>query len=252
MKTIFRIFVFMAFPLLAFTQEQIGAYIKYKFLKRNGGFLVGEIIEKKVGGPYHIKLDNGTIVEIADYELLNLRPIRIDRNTGAQKVHEIHEYKWGFNTEMMLMNAGASNIGNPQSAIAAQASMNRYLSPFVSIGIGMGVFNYDLTSRRLVVPVFAQSKLRFYKSQSTPVVSLGMGYGIASKNYITGLKDKSGGLFVNPFFGYELGTTNKVSWTLGIGILLQKAYYSYENGTTFADENILFKRTELKLGIEFH
>ncbi|MBK7438275.1 MAG: hypothetical protein IPI77_16085 [Saprospiraceae bacterium] len=64
--------------------------------------------------------------------------------------------------------------------------------------------------------------------------------------------DKKGGLFINPFFGYEFGTARKLGWVIGVGVLLQKAYYGYMEGSTFVDEDIYFRRTEFKLGINLH
>ena len=85
---------------------------------------------------------------------------------------------------------------------------------------------------------------------TTPVISMRGGYGIAGKNYITGLSEKREDILSILFFGYEFGTDRKVSWTIGAGMMIQKAYYyAYRSGTTFADEDILFQAHSKQIDI---
>ncbi|MEP7323099.1 MAG: hypothetical protein ABI761_14335 [Saprospiraceae bacterium] len=252
MKSILKTLLFVLIPFLAFTQEQAGIQVKYKFLKRNGGFLIGEIVEKKADGPYHIKLDNGVIVEMSEYEFLKIRPVQFDHHTGHQRVYSTPDYHWGFSSEFMGVNNGFRNIGTPGISTGLTIAAHRYFSPVLSFGGGLGMYNYDLDNRRLIIPIFVEGRWRVVRQSGTPIISFKVGHGMAAKNYISGLQDKKGGLFLNPFLGYEFGTDRKVSWTFGIGLLLQNAYYSYTNGSTFADEDIYFRRTEFKLGITIH
>jgi hypothetical protein len=252
MKSSLKVILLVLIPFFAFTQEQQGMQIKYKFLKRNGGFLIGEIVEKKADGPYHIKLDNGVVVEMNEYDFINIRPLRIDHHTGFQRQYAIPDYHWGFSSELMGVSNGIRNIGTPGISTGFTVAAHRFFSPVLLLGGGLGMYNYDLDNRRLIIPVFVEGRWRMIRQSGTPIISFKIGHGLAAKNYISGLQDKKGGLFLNPFLGYEFGTNRKVSWTFGVGLLLQNAYYSYTNGSTFADEDIYFRRTEFKLGITIH
>jgi hypothetical protein len=255
MRIVYKLCLLIFISIQLSAQSQEGVYVKYKFTKRNGGqisHIIGEIVEKTANGPYKVKLDNGAVIELNERDYVSIKPVRVDSRTGLQYVYAPPTYKWGFSTELMGVSNGIRNLGTPKYSTGVGIGAHRYISPLVSFGAGVGMYNYDIDSRRMLFPFYGEGKVRFIRNSSTPVLGMKAGYGVAAKNYIAGLQDKQGGMFYNPYFGYELGTTNKVSWTLGIGVLLQKAYYTYENGTTFADENILFRRTEFKLGIEFH
>lgn len=222
---------------------------RYRFVHKNGNTLIGQIIEKKADGPYVIRLDNGAVIEMSTREIYRIRPIH---SNAVHKIYSIPEYKWGFASEVMGVTNGFRNIGTPSYSTGLAVSAHRYITPSIAVGAGVGMYNYDLDARRLIIPIFAESKWRLVKQSSTPILSLKVGHGLAAKNYIFGLQDKKGGLFFNPFFGYELGTDRKIGVTIGIGVLLQKAYYTYANGSTFADEDIIFRRTEFKIGIAIH
>ncbi|HNR07015.1 MAG TPA: hypothetical protein PKM27_06855 [Saprospiraceae bacterium] len=225
-------------------------YIRYKVVQRNGSSLVGQIMEKKADGPYVVVLDNGALVEIREKDVLRLKPVLPKDRVRRPYVEP--SYKWGLSTEIMVVNNGIQHIGEPGLATGASISAQRYLIPQLSTGLGLGLYNYDLGARRMFVPLFGEARYRLIRHTVSPLLVIKGGYGFAAKNDINGLRKHEGGIFVNPFLGYEFGTGRKVSWTIGIGLLFQRAYYSYINGQDFFDEAIRFRRTEFKLGIAIH
>jgi len=214
--------------------------------------IIGEIVEKLEGKPYKIKLDNGVIIEVWEQEVHRMRPLTSGRISEMAIPFEKPAYKWGFSAEVSGMSNTRFNIGSPGISTALAVSAHRYINYHLALGVGTGIFNFDLDSRRQLIPVNADIKWRFAKNNSTPFIQLKAGYSLASNNFIAGLIDKEGGLFYNPFLGYEFGVKNKISWTIGLGVVLQKAYYAYQEGSTFADEDIMFRRTEFKIGIALH
>lgn len=225
---------------------------RYRFIKKNGSFLVGQILEKKSDGPYRLLLDNGAVFEIREQDILRFRPIKERTSSYVARTFSTPVYRWGLSTEIMGVNNGIRNIGNPAISTGASLTGQRYLTSDFSVGMGLGFYNYDLDARRLVMPLFGEVKYRLIRNFTSPVIALKSGYGWTAKNYIGDLQSHKGGLFINPFIGYEFGVDRKVSWTLGVGFLFQKAYYAYANGQEQFDEDIYFKRTEFKLGISIH
>lgn len=250
-KNILIAFSIVLFNVALYSQQE-DQYIKYKFLKKNGSVIIGEIVEKLDGKPYKIKLDNGVVIEVREQEVYRMKPLTSGRVSEASVPFEKPGYKWGFSAEASAMSNTINNIGSPGISAAIAVSAYRYINYHLAVGIGTGIFNYDLDSRRQLIPVNADLKWRFAKHFSTPYFQIKAGYSLASNNFILGLIDKKGGAFYNPFLGYEFGVKNKISWTLGLGIVFQNAYYSYQEGSTFADEDILFRRTEFKIGMTFH
>lgn len=241
--------VLLWISIASFSQSNT-TYTRYKFFKRNGIVLVGEILEKDLDKPYKIKLDNGVLTELREEELVKVVPLSDTRSNRAPFAKP--SYKWAINTELMGLSNGNFNIGTPGIATAVAMSGQRMINYNVAVGAGVGMYNYDLDARRLVIPLFAEVKYRFIKNYSSPILQFRSGYSFASKNFINGLIDKNGGMFYNPFLGYEFGMDKKIGFTMGIGVVLQNVYYAYQSGTTFADEDILFRRTEFKIGLSIH
>lgn len=231
-------------------QEEM--FTRYRFVKKNGSMVVGQIVEKKSDGPYRILLDNGVIFELREQDVLRFKPIKEKLSGGERHLYSVPLYRWGFSTEVMGVNNGIRNIGSPGISTGASMTGQRYITPDLSLGVGMGIYNYDLDARRLVMPLYGEIRYRFIRHFTSPVVALKSGYGWTAKNYIGDLQQHRGGAFINPFVGYEFGMDRKISWTLGVGLLFQKAYYAYANGQEEFDEDIYFKRTEFKLGITIH
>jgi len=242
----------LAFGIQLLWGQDQAAYIKYRFVKKNGSSLVGQILEKKSEGPYVIQLDNGVIIEMKEYEILRFKPINEKSHVTARHSFNAPTYRWGVSTELMGVNNGIRHIGSPGISTGASITGQRYILPDLSLGLGLGMYNYDLDARRLIVPVYGEIKYRLIRHFTSPVIALKSGYGWAAKSYIADLQQHKGGAFINPFIGYEFGVDRKISWTLGIGLLFQKAYYTYANGQEDLDEDIYFKRTEFKLGITIH
>jgi|GEM_PF-1730845 len=225
---------------------------RYRFTKKNGSFLYGQILEKKSDGPYRLLLDNGAIFEIREQDIYRFKPIKERTRRYMTRTFSTPDYKWGLSTEIMGVNNGVRNIGNPGISTGASLTGQLYILRDMSVGLGLGLYNYDLNARRLVMPLYGEVKYRLIRNFTSPVIAVKSGYGWTAKNYIEDLQDHRGGLFFNPFIGYEFGVDRKVSWTLGVGLLFQKAYYAYANGQEQFDEDIYFKRTEFKLGINIH
>lgn len=242
--------VFLIFGSLYSQQSE--QYTKYKFIKKNNSVIIGEIVEKLDGKPYKILLDNGVIIEIREQEIYRMKPLSTSTVAALSVPFEQPNYKWGFSAEASGLSNTRFNIGSPGISTGLTVAAHRYINYHLALGFGTGVFNYDLDSRRQLIPVHGDIKWRFVKNFSTPFIQLKAGYALASNNFINGLIDKKGGSFYNPFLGYEFGVKNKISWSLGLGVVFQKAYYEYQEGTTFADEDIVFRRTEFKIGIAFH
>ncbi len=246
-------FIFLIHQMLPCAAQEVeNTYVKYRFQKKNSSSIIGQIVEKTAEGPYKVLLDNGTTIEIKEQEIFRITPLKSRGSSRSQQIARIQEYKWGYTTEIMGVSNGFRNIGTPGISTGVAVAAHRYLTSSISVGGGVGMYNYDLDARRLLIPLFAEGKWRLVKQSSTPIISAKLGHGLAAKNYLSGLQDKKGGLFFNPFFGYEFGTDRKIGWTMGIGVLLQKAYYNYTNGSTFVDEDIIFRRTEFKLAISIH
>lgn len=244
----------MAILLFSITlqSQESEQYIKYKFLKKNGGVIIGQIVEKLEGKPYKILLDNGVTIELREQEVYRMKPMARNRVAVPSVQFEKPLYKWGFSMEASALSNTRFNIGTPGISTGIAASAHRFINYHLALGLGTGIFNYDLDSRRQLIPINADIKWRFVKNFSTPFIQFRAGYSLASNNFITGLIEKKGGVFYNPFLGYEFGVKNKVSWTMGLGVVIQKAFYAYQEGSTFADEDIIFRRTEFKIGIALH
>lgn len=249
MKKGIGLLILICFVTMGYAQDSI-QYLRYKVVKRNGSSLIGQIMEKKADGPYVVILDNGALVEIREKDVLRIKPLAQGNRPSRPYVSPV--YKWGFTTEIMAVNNGIQHIGTPEVATGASISAQRYLLPQFSTGLGLGLYNYDQGARRLFVPLFGEARYRLIRHSVSPLLVVKAGYGFAAKNDINGLQKHEGGIFVNPFLGYEFGTGRKVSWSIGIGLLFQKAYYAYINGREFMDEDIRFRRTEFKLGIAIH
>ncbi|MBK8779797.1 MAG: hypothetical protein IPO25_21230 [Saprospiraceae bacterium] len=233
----------------AISAQEEPIYLKYRFVKRNGTSIIGQIVEKNLDGPYTIKLDNGTLINVKEQEILRFYPLKAKKNSLN---YSSPGYRWGLSTEIMGVNNGQWNIGTTKVSTGVSMAGHYYINSQIALGAGVGMYNYDLNARRLILPLFGEARWRMIKNYSSPLISLKIGHGLAAKNYLTGLVDKKGGLFINPFFGYEFGTARKLGWVIGVGVLLQKAYYGYMEGSTFVDEDIYFRRTEFKLGINLH
>ncbi len=220
--------------------------ILYKVTFLSGISMVGELLDKTAEGPYRIRIENGKILEFNESMIYRIKPVKSGRVEFV-----VPEYRWGLDVDALLITNGLRNIGSGLTGGVAFSAIN-YIQSRMGFGVGAGLYNYDESSRRIIIPLFAEVKWRLIQNPTTPVISMRGGYGIAGKNYITGLSEKRGGYFINPFFGYEFGTDRKVSWTIGAGMMIQKAYYAYRSGTTFADEDILFRRTEVRLTLSVH
>ncbi len=248
MKAIIFFIPLFLWSVMSRSQDTI-QYARYKIVKKNHISFIGEIMGKTADGPYKIKLENGALVEVKEQDIYRMKPLHSRHENG---IFEAPGYKWGMNTELMAVSNGVRNIGSPSISTGLALSGQYYLNFHLALGAGVGLYNYDLDARRMLMPVFADVKWRLVKNYSTPVIQFKSGYGFISNNFINGLADKKGGMFYNPFFGYEFGVTKKISWTMGVGMILQKAYYAYTEGSTFVDEDILFRRTEFKIAIAIH
>lgn len=60
----------------AISAQEEPIYLKYRFVKRNGTSIIGQIVEKNLDGPYTIKLDNGTLINVKEQEILRFYPLK--------------------------------------------------------------------------------------------------------------------------------------------------------------------------------
>jgi hypothetical protein len=123
-------------------------------------------------------------------------------------------------------------------------------SRMLSAGVGAGWETFHASSGVYYIPVFAEMRGFLFEKKVSPYYALRAGYGIAKENRDLGA-DAKGGWMASAEAGYRFGGRSGVNFFTGIGFRFQKTLIRDEGFDWFTQEDILYRRTELRFGIIF-
>lgn len=121
-------------------------------------------------------------------------------------------------------------------------------------GIGLGLNNYDLYDKLVVVPVFAEAHGYLLDYKTSPYYSLSFGYGFVNTAEELGIMNSKGGFMLHPALGVTLGQGRRAQYQLEMGYRFQRVRYTKEyTWSTDLDEiDIHYRRFIVRLGIQFN
>jgi len=143
----------------------------------------------------------------------------------------------------ILSNANGNGISLNYSALYQH-------SRWIGIGLGTGIDNYYFQPGRNVYPIFTEIKSFLVDGNSSPYVSLKSGYGFINTNSDENQINTKGGMFINPNFGYRIGSSG-VFMDIYIGLRFQNATYDINDGWSVRHQDIRWNRVETGIGISF-
>jgi hypothetical protein len=215
MKKSFTFILFLAFSMLAFTQQTNQDVVYFK----NGSIIRGRIIEQVPN--VSIKIETS------------------DRNLFVYKTDEIEKM-----TQEPLMNANSSSVGSSGmtkgycgiinvgygfglgesnkglSTINLDFINGFQLFPYFSVGLGTGVkawFFKDYTTKPILIPAFVDLRGHFLNGNISPFLGIDLGYCWEVSPITQGL-----GLLFNPTLGvsFKVGTKSRIN--AGTGYSMQR------------------------------
>ena len=163
------------------------------------------------------------------------------------------EKKYAFSEHGLYQVGQFAVSSGPAPGLSATYAIGHRFSRLWSLGIGSGYENFEFGDARRIIPIFAETRGYLTAKRITPYFALRAGYGIALKNRDFGIQKATGGLLVNPEFGWRFSGNAGANFYAGIGAHFQKATYDIQ--WPWSEDRIIdrywFQRTEIKVGWVF-
>jgi small nuclear ribonucleoprotein (snRNP)-like protein len=214
MKKLIQLVFFLSISIVALSQNP-----KVQVHLQNGSIVNGKLIETSTSG--NIKIESNNTIWV--FQKNEMDTIIIGK---SEKHFNIVEMPYFIDAEYGVLVGNSGNEEN--SIIFLHGSFNYQIIKQLYLGAGAGVEYYMEQS---YIPVFAKLEYKFRPTKFSPHVFLKSGYLIpgedqqskeiydqyASRNIPTKYLNSSGGLMVNPGFGFTtfLGENFGLCFSLG-------------------------------------
>lgn len=212
----------------------------------NGRILRGEIIEKVDGE--HIKIltagRNVEVVKFEDIKEITRESIPVEKNfkesgfsnfTGIDKLFGDYE-GWDVNPFRLITVNGF------------------HLNSYFFAGLGTGFVKY--VDPLILIPVFADFKLRLSETNTAPYYFIRGGYGFSiktrsSQDFNTVEKHRGGWLF-STGIGIQVNTHRDFGWFFNGGYNMDHVYYETKGwGNWLITNDISYRRLFIGMGLSF-
>jgi hypothetical protein len=165
---------------------------------------------------------------------------------------------YNFKEKGMYITAKAQLISGNEGprakgvfGVGFSASIGHRFNRFLGIGGGIGYDKFIWESGENLIPVFAEINGFLTPTNTSLFYNLQVGYSFAQANDAYLLTEAKGGLLIYPSVGIRFGKED-TKMTLDLGYKFQNATFTYEDiwtRTTNSEQDVLFKRLSLRIGI---
>lgn len=139
---------------------------------------------------------------------------------------------------------------NRRPGLGAAMSTGYRFNQYLGIAGGVGFDQYIFGTDERFLSLFTEFSGFVLKENFSPMYSLKLGYGFGFSDEEAGFIESKGGYLVHPAIGFRFGQ-NKLKWTMDIGYKFQKANLSYVFWGELREQELLYKRLTLRLGLMF-
>ncbi len=246
---ILSIFIFsIGFFINGMAQNDPAQWVDVVMLK-DGSVLKGQILSYDYETEMKLKLATGATVVLAYSKIKTISQQQL--NAGRKLKPYLFKEKGFYNaTDLLILAFDERTDDNPAAGLSTVFGYQ--FKRQIGTGIGLAVHNYSLGGNEMIYAIFGEARGYLNKKNVSPFYSLNAGYGFAASNQR--LLASNGGVYLSPSFGYRMGASEHVNFTLSLGWNFQKASFTYSGNNQLREtieQRIFYKRFYLKAGLLF-
>lgn len=217
-------------------------------LLRDGSVLKGQILSYDYETEMQLKLATGATVVLAYSKIKTIRQQQL--NGRKNKPYAFKEKGFYNATDLLILAVDERTDDTPAAGLSTVFGYQ--FKRHIGAGLGLAVHNYSLGGNEMIYAIFGEARGYLNKKNVSPFYSINAGYGFAASNQR--LVASKGGVYLSPSFGYRMGSSEHVNFTLSLGWNFQKAAFTYSRNNQLretVEQRIFYKRFYLKAGLLF-
>jgi len=174
----------------------------------------------------------------------------IDLDIDTSPLYSFEETGIYYHLRTNFISGNPGNRSNFQPGVGLSISAGKRFNRMLSIGGGIGFDEYVLASSENILSTFGELSGYFHENNQSLFYNVAAGYGFAVHSDESNIRDSKGGWMMHPSLGVRLGKGN-LKWTIDMGYKFQKANWVFENWGSLSDQDILYRRLTLRMGLMF-